>query len=55
MNERKKEMKGHLLRGYIEGDGPEVHLPVGVDAGDDEEDTRTLGPTLAQTTQPEDD
>jgi len=35
------------LRRDIEGHGPEVDLPVGVDAGDDEEDAGTLGPALA--------
>ena len=32
----------YLLRGDIKADCPEVHLLVGVDAGDDEEYARTL-------------
>jgi hypothetical protein len=43
------------LRRDIEGHGPEVDLPVGVDAGDDEEDAGTLGSALAQSTQSKDD
>ena len=45
----------HLLWWHVEGHGPEVHLLVGVDAGDDEEDAGTLGAALAQPTQAEDD
>ncbi len=43
------------MRRDIEGHGPEVDLPVGVNAGYDEEDAGTLGPALAQTTQSKDD
>jgi hypothetical protein len=32
----------HLLGRHVEGDGPEVDLLVGVDAGHDEEQARTL-------------
>ena len=35
----------------IEGDRPEVHFPVGVDAGDDEEDSGAFGTSFAQTTE----
>ena len=44
-----------LLRRDIERDRPEVDLPVGVDARDDEEDPGALGAALAQTTEAEDD
>ncbi len=41
----------YLLWRDVERDRPEVHLPVGVDARDDEENSRTFGATFAQTTQ----
>ena len=45
----------HLLWRHVEGYRPEVDLPVGVDARDDEEDSGALGATLAQATEPEND
>jgi hypothetical protein len=32
-----------LLWRDVEGDGPQIHLAVGVDAGDDEKDAGSLG------------
>ena len=43
----------HLLWWYVEGHRPEIDLPVGVDARDDEEDTRPLCAALEQATEPE--
>jgi hypothetical protein len=45
----------HLLGRHVEGDRPEVDLPVGVDARDDEEDAGTLGAAFAQPAEAEDD
>ena len=36
----------HLLGRHVEADGAEVHLLVGVDTGDDEEDARSLAQAL---------
>ena len=38
----------------VEGDNSEIDLDVVVDAGEDEEHSRTLGPASHQPTQPED-
>ena len=43
------------MRGHVEGYGPEVDASVGVDAGDDGEDSGSLGSSLPEATQPEDD
>lgn len=43
------------MRRHIEGHSSKVDLPVGVDARDDEEDTGTLGASLEETTEAEDD
>ena len=36
----------YLLGRHVEADGAEVHLLVGVDTGDDEEDARSLAQAL---------
>ena len=43
----------HLLRWHVEGDRPEVHLLVGVDARHDEEEAGALGAAGPQPPQPE--
>lgn len=45
----------YLLWRHIKRYCPEVHLLIGVNAGDYEEDTRPLCTSLQQTTKPEDD
>lgn len=45
----------HLLWRDVKRDCPEVDLPVGVDARDDEEDAGALGAALAQATEAEND
>ena len=52
--ERKKTWP-YLLGRDIEGHGPEVHFLVGVDAGNDEKDTRALGTSFQEATESEDD
>ena len=51
--ERNKER--YLLRGHVKGQGPHVHLLVGVNARNDEEDSRTASPAAQETTEPEND
>ncbi len=45
----------YLLGRDIEGERPHVHLLVGVDAGDDEEDAGAAGAAAQKATQAEDD
>ena len=45
----------YLLRGHVERQRPHVHLLIGVDARDDEEDPGTAGTARQETAETEDD